>query len=176
MNPFAIFSVLRASWVWIVIGVLAAALGVQTLRLDHAETALAGAKAEFANERATAAQVAQAAEAAARAEEARRTEATRKVVSDAQAQTVAAQSAAHDAATAADSLRQRVAALVASSRAPGNSTAAGRGSGQQGDDPIGMLAELLNRVDERQGIVAAYADRLRIAGQSCEAAYDSLTR
>ena len=51
---------------------------------------------------------------------------------------------------------------------------AGAGEGKPGDDPIGVLAELLDRADGRAEAVAGYADRLRIAGESCERAYDAL--
>jgi hypothetical protein len=52
--------------------------------------------------------------------------------------------------------------------ASGNRPAAG--------DPAGVLADVLGRADERAGLLAEYADRARIAGQQCEAAYDALTR
>lgn len=53
--------------------------------------------------------------------------------------------------------------------------AAGAGQGEPGADPIGVFAELLIRADQRAEAVAGYADRLRIAGESCERQYDRLT-
>ncbi|WP_441616160.1 MULTISPECIES: DUF2514 family protein [unclassified Cupriavidus] len=41
--------------------------------------------------------------------------------------------------------------------------------------PIGTLADVLSRADQRAGILAGYADVAGIAGQACERAYDSLT-
>ena len=46
-------------------------------------------------------------------------------------------------------------------------------SGGSSADPARvLLAELLSRLDEVSGGVAAYADRARIAGSACEVAYD----
>lgn len=52
--------------------------------------------------------------------------------------------------------------------------AAGASEGEPGSDPIGVFAELLIRADERAEAVAGYADRLRIAGESCERIYDEV--
>lgn len=52
--------------------------------------------------------------------------------------------------------------------------ASGASESKQGADPIGVLAELLVRADERAEEVAGYADRLRIAGESCERSYDAI--
>lgn len=41
-------------------------------------------------------------------------------------------------------------------------------------DPIGLLAELLGELDGMAEVYAAEADRARIAGLTCERAYDSL--
>ena len=40
------------------------------------------------------------------------------------------------------------------------------------DDPIGVLADVLGRADERAGVLADLADRRGIAGRACERAYD----
>jgi hypothetical protein len=37
-----------------------------------------------------------------------------------------------------------------------------------------VLADVLSRIDAAAGELAAYADRSRVAGMACEAAYDSL--
>lgn len=65
-------------------------------------------------------------------------------------------------------LRVRLNAAVAAARA---TTAPG---GEAAGDPIGVLADVLSRADERAGILADYADRARIAGLACERSYDSL--
>ncbi|RYF54289.1 MAG: DUF2514 family protein [Comamonadaceae bacterium] len=41
-------------------------------------------------------------------------------------------------------------------------------------DPIGVLAEVLIRIDGRAGRLAEIADASRIAGQLCERSYDAL--
>lgn len=73
--------------------------------------------------------------------------------------------------TAAGGLRDRVAALLASARraAPATSDSAAAG------DPLGVLADVLDRADKRAGVLADYADRARIAGLACEASYQALT-
>ncbi len=57
-----------------------------------------------------------------------------------------------------------------------NSCVTGAGEGKPGSDPIGVLAELLERADARAEEVAGYADRLRASGESCERIYDGVTR
>lgn len=52
--------------------------------------------------------------------------------------------------------------------------ASGAGQGEQGADPIGVFAELLERADRRAEEVAGYADHLRIAGLACERRYDAV--
>jgi hypothetical protein len=80
------------------------------------------------------------------------------------------------AARAAGSrLQQRVDALVAAARRQAGPAqpAAGLGPGVQGDDPIGVLALVLGRVDAAAGRIGQYADDLRARGQRCEAGYDA---
>lgn len=88
-----------------------------------------------------------------------RTIATTKALNDAHAQTVAADAAAASASDAAGRLRARVAELTRAARS---------GKGEQGADPIGVLADVLNRHDEAIQRISLYADRLRIAGIACE--------
>jgi hypothetical protein len=114
----------------------------------------------------------QKAELAARAEETRRESEKQKVIDEARTETVAAQSAASDAAIAAVGLRQRVAALVAASRSTSHPSAAIGGAPA---DPIPVLADVLSRIDEAAGRFATAADNARIAGQACETSYGSLT-
>lgn len=87
-------------------------------------------------------------------------------------------SATADAAGARDAagqLQQRVAQLESAARRAACHPAAVV-DGQAAADPIGVLAELQRRADERAGVLAEYADRARIAGRQCEADYDALTR
>lgn len=83
---------------------------------------------------------------------------------------------AADAAAAIDAarrLRGRLAAIVASSAASNPAAAAGCTTA---GDPLGVLADVLGRADERAGILASYADAARTAGLACERAYDALKR
>lgn len=73
------------------------------------------------------------------------------------------------ASAAARSLRDRLAAIQRSANP------APIAAGEATSDPIGVLAVVLSRADDRAGILAAYADAARTAGQACERAYDSLS-
>lgn len=171
---------------WLLVALIAGLIGFagyEGVRIHHqrdllaaaqagqakAEQALAELKAEYAAAAAKA-------EADARTEESRRTEAARKVISDAHAQVAEAEHAARDAADATERLRQRAAAIAASVRqAGGDPAAGGRGPSQQDSAALDMLASVLGRVGDDGGTVAAYADKLRIAGSACERQYDALT-
>jgi hypothetical protein len=72
------------------------------------------------------------------------------------------------AGTAADRLRARVAEL---SRRPAACPGAGEG-GEATDAARLVLADVLGRIDAAAGELAAHADRARVAGIACEAAYD----
>lgn len=131
------------------------ALGAATVRADVATAAAA-----------------QAASAATETE--RRLAATQETVHVAQSQLAAASAAA----SAAD--RQRAALLVQLDRlragaVRGDPAAAGRGQDIQGDDPIGVLADVLGRSDARASVVDKLADERRIRAEACERSYDALT-
>lgn len=81
---------------------------------------------------------------------------------------VAADAAA--AGSAADRLRERVAELSRRPAACPGST----GRGEAAEPAQLVLADVLSRIDAEAGELAAYADRARVAGMTCEAAYDSL--
>jgi hypothetical protein len=74
------------------------------------------------------------------------------------------------AGSAAERLRERVAEL---SRRPAASPGAADG-GEAAEAARLVLADVLGRIDAAAGELAAYADRARVAGMACEAAYDSL--
>lgn len=109
----------------------------------------------------------------ARAEEQRRIAAQTEIANAAKQEAEQARADARAADAVASQLRQRVAELVAASRA-GNPAAAS-GSEAAGD-PLGVLADVLSRADRRAGILAEYADAARVAGEACERSYDALTR
>ncbi|WP_431068219.1 DUF2514 family protein [Ralstonia holmesii] len=112
---------------------------------------------------------------AARAEEQRRTNAQAEIANEATKQAAAAAADAVAAGAAADSLRTRVARLVAAARTSGHPAFAGAGAGQPGGDPLDVLVDVLSRTDGAAGQLGDYADRLRVAGLACERSYDALT-
>lgn len=131
------------------------------------------ARAELAQSRLDAARAQVKAVDDARIEEQRRTTAQTEIANDA---TKKLEGARADLAAANDvsgRMRQRIAELLAAGRTAGNPAPAGAGPAT--DDPIGMLADVLGRADQRAGILAEYADVARIAGQACERSYDALT-
>jgi hypothetical protein len=84
--------------------------------------------------------------------------------------TLAALAADRDrASTAAGKLRDRLASIERSAHPTPLA------AGEAASDPIGVLADVLGRADDRAGKLAEYADAARTAGQACERAYDSLT-
>lgn len=154
-------------WVWAVvllIALLAGTLVYQTL-------ALANARTEHADYVAGVEKAARDADAAARAEEQRRQREINQVRNDAQHQIKAATDDAAVAASTADSLQQQVDKLLAGRRAC--DTRAAQGSAAVRDLTV-VLADLRRRADERAGELARIADASRIAGLTCEKAYDSL--
>lgn len=86
----------------------------------------------------------------------------------------AARADAASARRASDGLQKRINTLVVAARRssanPGTEPAI-----EATGDPIGVLADVLSRADQRAGVLAEYADKARIAGQSCERDYDALT-
>jgi hypothetical protein len=114
------------------------------------------------------------AERAQRTEEQRRTAAVTKEASSAQTQTAALDASLPAARAASDGVRN--AATGAASRARASACPAAASTRQPGDDPLGLLVDVLGRADQRAGELAEYADRLRIAGIACERSYDSLTK
>lgn len=74
---------------------------------------------------------------------------------------------------AVESRRVRDAAASAAGRARAQcANPAAADLGTPAGDPIGVLADVLGRADERAGILADIADRRYIAGRACELEYD----
>ena len=109
----------------------------------------------------------------ARREEQRRLFEQAEIANAAKQEADKARADARAADAVAGQLRQRIAGLVAASRAGGDSAPTGGGSAAV--DPLGVLADVLQRADRRAGILAEYADAARIAGLACERAYGTLT-
>lgn len=103
----------------------------------------------------------------------RRTEITKQhqeIVNDAHAQVSQANFDRDLAVAASGRLRKQLAAYVQAGRAA-SATAGGSPAG----DPLGVLAELLGRIDDAAGRYAAEADANRIAGLACVRAYEALS-
>ena len=160
-------------WLWalITVGALAAA-GISQTQFTNEREAHANTRAQYAE------RVAQAeSEKRAESEKHRRTEQELRNAQDqnaeqAQALLVAVDHARNLAAAANQRLRDAAQDLAAVARSrcavaptPGYST--------PGDDPIGVLADVLGRADQRAGELAAVADESRIRGLTCERAYDA---
>lgn len=125
--------------------------------------------AEHAQERAQHARAALDAVQAARAEEQRRAAAMEDARNEARKQLAAADAAATAARAAERRLRQRIDALVANAARRDPGLAAG---GPAAGPAIDMLAHMLGRAVDAAGQLAEHADRSRIAGLTCERAYD----
>jgi hypothetical protein len=158
------------------VGAAVAGIGFIGARLEHnsMQVKLDAVQHAWDAERAQESAAALKATQEARAEEQRRTVATQEVVKHAQAQTVVVAAAAGRALDALARLRQRAAAVAASGGVPGDSSAPSRGASAAG--PGLVLADVLGRMGEDGGRVAAYADRARVAGDACERWADALTK
>lgn len=135
------------------------------------EKALATVQRDHAQQMARHAQAAEAAQAAARQEERRRVAAIEEIRHDADLALAAAVQRERDAA--AVRLRDALGDYARRHRPAGSAGAAQPGT--TAGDPIGVLAELFGELDALAGVYAAQADRARLAGLTCERAYDMLT-
>ena len=158
---------LLANWKLVAIGVVLAIShafawrqGGAPAREDLAEYKQAQAEARLLADRAQ------------RAEETRRQANTDKEARHGQ-ERIAAVEMERDAARA-DGDRLRDAIRAATSGARPNPGSASGGPGKPLADPIGVFAELLERADRRAESVSGYADRLRVAGETCERYGDGL--
>lgn len=167
---------LKTPLLWALGLALAAALataGIESTRGASARTDAAKARQELAEYRTTVAESGRLAERAQRTEEQRRAAAVTKEATSAQARIASLEDDVRRLGAAAVGVRD--AAAGAAGRARAHSCTAEPVTRQPGDDPIGLLADVLGRADQRAGELAEYADRLRIAGIACERSYDSLT-
>ncbi len=81
-----------------------------------------------------------------------------------------------DERSAADVRVRGVATAVAARYRDAAERASAAAEREAASTAIGMFAELLSQSDDLAGIYAAQADRARIAGLACEAAYDEVAR
>ena len=167
------------------IALLAALLGIQTVRLTHAHEQVAALKQRAAEQSASwERQVAQSHAERVRITEEHRNEERRRVEAVAG---IAAQAADRvrrarlDAAAAgvvADGLREQYAAALSGLRRCAGAT--GNPAATAGRSPAAdlerVLAVVQRSIDDRAGALAAIADERGAAGAACERAYESLTR
>jgi hypothetical protein len=149
---------------------LAVVAGGQQIRVLSAQSVASKAQVELANYRAEVSERDRRAAMFLIQENQRRQAAIEGIRRDAQEQIAAVAADAAAADDAASRLRARVAEL---SRRPANCPGSA-GGGETADATRVLLAELQRRADEIAGGMAAFADRSRVAGLSCQAAYDSL--
>jgi hypothetical protein len=151
------------------------ALGAQTLRVNVLRADLSSAIALRAQEREIAAENALHQSEEYRLEDQRRASAIRSVVGEAIKLSEAVALDANSVRAAHDRLLQRYrAALAASRRAPGDPPAPeGSPTTASTDD---LSTELLGRVSEAAGLLAAEADKRGIAGSACVQSYEALTK
>ena len=160
------------SWCYaLAVAVLVGLVGLQEVRLSSETEAHANTRMQFAEAVALAEKTSRL-----QSEENRAIEQELRNAQDQNAQQAEALLAAVDYAVTVDrvaSERLRNAAqdlaAVARSRCAASTTPS---SGPAGGDPIGVLADVLGRADQRAGELAAIADSARIRGLTCEAEYE----
>lgn len=98
-----------------------------------------------------------------------------EAVNAAQAETDAARADADRVRVALDRLRQRAAAATAAGGGRPAASAATAGASAPAAAAGDLQADVLGRVGEAAGQLAAYADRAATAGRACERAYQALS-
>ncbi|WP_416186999.1 DUF2514 family protein [Hydrogenophaga sp. SNF1] len=160
---------------WLLLG-FAAIAGLQSWRLANEQRAHADTRNEHAQVHADWQREARRATEAARAEERRRTAEVQKAADEADQARLVAEGHAVDARAAAERLRGQLATLAARLRsAPQHPATAVAGAGVEGADALDLLTGMLARHSGELVQVGEFADRLRIAGQTCERSYDALS-
>lgn len=152
-------------------GALLAGGGAWMVRSWWADADEAKAQAGFAKERDAHAQAAVAAIEETRSEERRRTAAVEKARDDATKQAAVAAADAVGARAERDGLRARANTLARAAVARDPAAADGSPTGA---DAVDLLAHMLGRVSLRAEELASIADRARIAGLTCERAYNEV--
>jgi hypothetical protein len=166
----------HAWWIAAAAGLaLLGALGAQTIRLAHADQALAELQSAWTADRLRGEQEARALETRYRAEEQRRDAAHQKEIEDADQKAMRARADAAVADAAAGKLRNQVASLIAAARQAASDPRATE-AGAPATDAAGVLADVFGQCVARVRVLAAEADQRGNAGGTCERLYDSLTR
>ncbi len=171
------------AWTALAVG-LAVGAGVQQIRVNNAKAELAQVREQHAKAVADAALAKAAAHARAleiERELAAREQALQATIDrqDQDARHAKAKHAADRAAAtaAADRLRERLATITraasAGARVAADSNSSAARERAAADATARMLADVLQRADDRAGALADFADRAHAAGTSCERAYTS---
>ena len=161
------------SWAWWVLA-LAVVAGGQQIRVLSAQSDAAQAQADLSDYRAEVSERDRRAALFVIQENQRRQAATEKADAEAQEQLAAARTDAERAGSALERLQQRLAAAEQRSRDAGNSITAQLG--KAAEDAARVRADMLGRLGAAAQLYAGVADERGIAGQACEAAYQSLSR
>jgi hypothetical protein len=182
MNPLALFSLLSPRIWWVI--AIAAGIGIVYAghRIDvhnHEVKAEARGRAEVAAlwnaEKVQQLQIAIAANATARAEEQRRITEQKEAIHVAEKRAEVAHADAAAAADVAVRLRERIAQLAGAGGGRGTSNPGTAVAGAPACDAAMVLADVLERAEERLRGLAEYADEAAIAGSACERSYEALT-
>lgn len=168
---------LLANWKWVLIAALVAVIGAQELRVNHAQVALADYRLEVSDNARLAALSRAKEQEAAHLETQRRYAEKDANVKDAQAQVAKYQKDAVAADAAADGMRRQTSRLFAALRAATRDPGPAVGSAPAADPgaALDLLAGLLSGTDSLASELGKALDRSRLAGLTCERAYDSLT-
>lgn len=161
----AALAILLKNWRLIAIGLLLAALGAQTMRINNAQKHAAELRTQVA-------QASARAEKAERAEETRRQTVVNQEDTNAQARIASLETDLVVERAAAGKLRTAVA--NATRRARETAGASSVSKGEQGSDALDLLVLVYSRSDDAAGELGEYAERLRSAGLACERISDQL--
>lgn len=145
--------------------VVGAAAALQTCRLHNAETELLTQRVDWQRESARAVQ-------ASIDEGTRRTAAVQTEVENARKKVTDLEGAVASAADAGQRLRDELARARRLACATDPATASGSSAAEAAER---VLADVQRRLDEAQERVAQYADRTRIASETCASSYRALT-
>lgn len=154
---------LLSNWKLVLVGLLLALLGLQTVRMAALEQTAADRRAVDAESQ-------RLAERAQRTEEQRRAAAVTKEVEDAQP---VFRAEARDSAALPDSRLQQPAIRYIQRACPNPPAAA---AGPAAPDPLVVFADVFGRLEQRSEDLARLAGERGAAGALCERSYDALTK
>ncbi|WP_213956361.1 DUF2514 family protein [Variovorax sp. dw_954] len=165
---------LLPGWMWaLVLAGFVALAGARELQIHSARQAVAEARADLADYKATAAEAARLAERSRRETEQRWAAAVQGVSNAGQQKIDVARADAERAGAAERRLQQRVSAFLAAIRgAAAHSGIAPAGTATR--DPTLLLADLFGRARDRARLLGQFADDAHARGQTCEAYADAI--